>query len=187
MLFRSIVTPGTGSASSYTYLWSNGGIRDTTYASITGTYSVLVTPTTTTSTNTGCSGTATATINVSRELAANGNFNLGNVGFTCPPLFGAAYQYMVDSPNYQRELSVPGRYGVGTNANNYNATYQGKDHTTGTGNFMIVRGYSFIRPMVWQDTVPVSPNTTYYFSGWAMGIDSTAITNTPIQIGRAHV
>ena len=175
----AVVIPNTA-VTGFTYNWSNGGTRDTTYVNIAGTYSVTVTPTAATSTSTGCLGTATASLAVSQELAANGNFNLGNVGFTCPPLFGAAYQYFVDSPNYQRELTVSGRYGIGTNANNYNTAFQGKDHTTRTGNFMIVRGYSFLKPMVWQDTVSVTPNTTYYFTGWAMGIDSSAITNIPI-------
>ncbi len=170
----------TGSTNAYTYLWSNGGVRDTTFVNIAGNYSVTVTPTAATTTSTGCSGSAVATLSVSQELVYNGNFNLGNVGFFCPPLFGASYRYFVDSPNYQRELSASGRYGVGANANNYNAAYYGKDHTTRTGNFMIVRGYSFIKPMVWADTVPVTPNTTYYFSGWAMGIDSTTLTNRPI-------
>ena len=177
----AVITPNnTGSTTAYTYLWSNGGVRDTTYASIAGNYSVTVTPTAATTSSTGCSGSAVATLNVSQELVSNGNFSLGNVGFTCPPLFGVSYRYYVDSPNYQRELSASGRYGVGANANNYNAAYYGKDHTTGTGNFMVVRGYSFIKPMVWSNTVNVIPNTTYYFSGWAMGIDSTAATNTPI-------
>ncbi len=176
----AIVAPNTGSTSGYTYNWSNGGTKDTTYVLTAGTYSVTVSPTSSTSSTTGCLGTVTTSLNVSQELTRNGNFNLGNFGFTCPPIFGARYQYFVDSPNYQRELTIPGRYGIGSNANNYNTAFRGKDHTTGNGNFMIVRGYSFIKPMVWQDTVTVTPNTTYYFSGWAMGIDSSAITNTPI-------
>lgn len=177
----AVITPNnTGSTTAYTYLWSNGGVRDTTFVNLAGNYNVRVTPTAATTTSTGCSGSAVANLNVSQELVYNGNFSLGNVGFFNPPLFGASYRYFVDSPNYQRELSAAGRYGVGANANNYNAAYYGKDHTNRTGNFMIVRGYSFIKPMVWADTVPVTPNTTYYFSGWAMGIDSTTLANRPI-------
>lgn len=180
IILSAIVTPSTGSASGYTYIWSNGGIKDTTYVITAGIYSVKATPTAATTTSTGCSGAPIANISVSQELAVNGNFNLGNVGFSTPALNGAAYQYVSDSANYQRELNSPGRYGIGTNANNYNTTYQGKDHTTGTGNFMIVRGYSFFKPMVWQQTIAVTPNTNYYFSGWAMGLDSSAAANTPI-------
>ena len=174
----AVVSP-TAAASGFTYSWSNGGIKDTTYVTVAGTYSVTVTPTAATTSSTGCSGTATASISVSQELAANGNFELGNVGFTVPNFFGVGYQYYADSINYQRELIAPGRYGVGTNANNYNASYLGKDHTTGNGNFLIARGFSFVKPMIWEDTVAVTPNTTYYFSGWAMALDSNLL-NLPI-------
>ena len=174
----AVVSP-TAAASGFTYSWSNGGIKDTTYVTVAGTYSVTVTPTAATTSSSGCSGSATASIVVSQELAANGNFELGNVGFTVPSFFGVGYQYYVDSPNYQRELIVPGRYGVGTNANNYNASYFGKDHTTRNGNFLVARGFSFLKPMIWEDTVAVTPNTTYYFSGWAMALDSNVL-NLPI-------
>ena len=174
----AVVSP-TAAASGFTYSWSNGGIRDTTFVTIAGTYSVTVTPTAATTSSSGCSGTATASIVVSQELAPNGNFELGNVGFTVPSFFGVGYQYYVDSPNFQRELIAPGRYGVGTNANNYNVSYFGKDHTTGTGNFLVARGFSFLKPMIWEDTVAVTPNTNYYFSGWAMALDSNVL-NLPI-------
>jgi hypothetical protein len=117
-------------------------------------------------------------MSVSNELSENGNFNSGNVGFNTPVFFNQQYRYAADVPNVQTELNTPGFYGIGTNANNYNANYQGRDHTTGTGNFMIVNGFPFLQVIAWEKTITVSPNTLYYFSGWAQGLDS--LNNNPI-------
>ena len=150
----------------YTYTWSNGALsRDTASVNAAGTYTVKVTNTV------GCSGTAS--IPVSIELAVNGNFDNGNVGFTSPyNNLNQHYQYVADLPGVQNELNTAGLFGIGTNANNYNSAYRGHDHTNGSGNFMIVHGFQLVQPIVWQETVNVIPNTTYYFSAWGMGLDS---------------
>ena len=150
-------------AGSYQYAWSNGGITDTTSVDLIGTYWVTVTN------SNGCK--AVDTIPVSVELVVNGYFNQGNTGFTCPPLGNQRYIYVADSANYQQELLLYGRYGIGPNANNYNPLFYGKDHTGGNGNFMVVHGYAFASPVVWQEIITVQPNTNYYFSAWAMSLN----------------
>ena len=149
----------------YSYLWSDSRITDTINVEIAGSYSVTVTN------NFGC--TANASIPVSIELARNGNFNLGNVGFVTPGVAPLKYSYVIDTPGIVTELNPEGKYGIGPNARRYHVNFWGKDHTTGSGNFMIVNGFpNSPQPIVWQDTITVLPNTNYYFSAWAMSVNS---------------
>jgi hypothetical protein len=149
----------------YSYLWSDSRITDTINVEIAGSYSVTVTN------NFGC--TANASIPVSIELARNGNFNLGNVGFVTPGVAPLKYSYVIDTPGIVTELNPEGKYGIGPNARRFHVNFWGKDHTTGTGNFMIVNGFpNSPQPIVWQDTIGVLPNTNYYFSAWAMSVNS---------------
>ena len=99
----------------------------------------------------------------------NGDFSLGNVGFT------SAYLNNQTAEGLQPE----GRYAVGKNANFHHYNFWGVDHTTGgagTGNFMIVNGYdSTGGKIIWQQgPVTIQPNTTYYFSAWAMSMNDWA-------------
>lgn len=133
---------------------------------IAGVYTVTVTDIN------GC--TDTKSINVSNEYVTNGSFELGNTGFTTPPASnGNQYEYVVDGAG-NTELNPEGFYGIGTNAQNYHSNFWGVDHTSGTGNFMIVNGFpGEPQPIVWQQTITnIQPNTTYYFSAWAISLNS---------------
>jgi gliding motility-associated-like protein len=68
-------------------------------------------------------------------------------------------------------------YSVGTDAEFFHSAFSGHDHTTGSGNFMIVNG---AQPSltVWQQTITVQPNTQYAFGVWI----STMIYRSPAQI-----
>ncbi len=121
----------------------------------------------------GCPGANT--INVSNEYVTNGDFELGNVGFTTPAAAnGNQYTYVVDNPSVNNELYPEGLYGVGTNGRNYHSNFWGVDHTTGNGNFMIVNGFPGApQPIVWQQEITnIEPNTTYYLSAWAISLNS---------------
>ena len=160
------LTTGSGFAS---YDWQPlpPGETNTEYIDVdlAGIYTVTVTDAN------GCTGTAS--INVSNELVVNGDFSAGNVGFTTPPTGGNFYQYVVDNPFVNNELWPEGYYGIGNNANNYHSNFWGVDHTDGTGNFMIVNGFpGSPQPIVWQQTLTVEPNTDYYFSAWAISLNS---------------
>lgn len=109
--------------------------------------------------------TVTTMIPMNTELIPNGNFELGNTGFTSNYTYSSSGQ--INS----------GKYSVVTNPANQNGGWAANmtDHTTGSGNMMIVDGGAFTN--VWATTVSVQPNTQYNFSAWAasMGIGSSDI------------
>jgi gliding motility-associated-like protein len=102
------------------------------------------------------SGTATYDVTgyiTSSNFVTNGDFSGGNVGFTS--------DYTLSS-----DTQVEGTYFVTTNANLTHPGFTGVDHTTGSGNFMVVNGSSTPNTSVWCQTVVVQPNTDYVFSTW---------------------
>ncbi|MEI8047809.1 MAG: T9SS type B sorting domain-containing protein [Bacteroidota bacterium] len=109
------------------------------------------------------------TTDYTNNLVINPGFELGNTGFY------TAYTFC-DGVNCLSPLGDNG-YSVGTNANYFHSYFAGKDHTSGTGNFMIVNG---ARPTltVWQQTIPVKSYTDYAFGVWI----STMISLSPAQI-----
>jgi len=94
------------------------------------------------------------------NLVNNGDFSAGNTGF---------------SSSY-RDTSGPSSLypeGFYTVVNNPNSVHPGfvsmGDHTTGTGNMMVVNGAS--SPVsVWCQVIAVTPNTYYDFSAWGATI-----------------
>ena len=98
------------------------------------------------------------TTEYARNLVKNPDFELGNAGFVTD------YTYC-DGNNCLWPMGDFG-YSVGTDASYYLNTYfSGRDHTTGSGNFMIINGG---RPSlkVWQQTISVMPNTQYTLGVW---------------------
>lgn len=95
--------------------------------------------------------------NSGENLVYNGDFELGNVGFTS--------QYI-----YQSNLNPEGTYYLGNNAHTFHGGFTGIDHTTGTGNFMIVNGAKTANTIAWSQTINVVPNTDYAFSTWVCNL-----------------
>jgi hypothetical protein len=94
------------------------------------------------------------------NLLVNGNFSLGNTGFT------SQYTYLPGT-------SAAGAFDVGSNPQSDNAGWVSMgDHTTGTGLMLIVNGGANPAQIVWSETVNVTPNTSYALSGWAADIFS---------------
>lgn len=123
------------------YLWSPAtGLSSTTVPDPIASPSV-----TTTYTVTGYSA--------GDNLVYNGDFELGNVGFT-------------SDYTYQSNVSPSATYYIGANAHDYHPNFYGYDHTTGNGNFMIINGAENLNNVVWSQTVNVIPNTDYAFSTW---------------------
>ena len=87
------------------------------------------------------------------NLVYNGDFELGNAGFT-------------SNYNYQSNVSPSATYYIGVNAHDYHLNFYGYDHTTGNGNFMIINGAENLNTIVWSQTINVNPNTDYAFSTW---------------------
>src|SRR5690606_21342389 len=65
-------------------------------------------------------------------------------------------------------------YTVNSNPNFNHNNFWGVDHTTadGNGKYMLVNGAA--NTVVWKQTVNVIPNTTYYFSAYAVNLNSDA-------------
>ena len=135
-----------------TYLWSTGETTNTIDVDLASTYTVTVTN------SNGCK--ASANIPVATELALNGDFNAGNTSFTTGYIFNGS----------ANGLYPEGNYAVNSNPNFNHSGFYGTDHTTGTGNMMIVNG--LVGPTVWQQTATVLPNTNYYFSAWALSVNN---------------
>ena len=153
------------SSISGTCLWSTGDTTSNILVDEVGIYTVTVT------TPQGCSGSGS--IQVGNELVVNGGFENGNTGFISPALGTNQYKYQADIAG-NSELVPEGLYGIGTNAQNYHTMFWGYDHTTGSGNYMIVNGFpnGAPQPIVWQETVRVMPNVVYYFSAWGKSLNN---------------
>jgi len=110
------------------------------------------------------------------NLIVNGNFSAGNTGFN------SEYAFLPGSG------VDPGKYNVGSNIT---AWHPGMapcgDHTTGTGNMLMVNGAGVQGVEVWSQTINIQPNTTYAFAAWLQHITSVnparlqfSINGTPI-------
>lgn len=100
------------------------------------------------------------------NLIANGNFNAGNSGFIS--------QYTYTNPN-----TSEGQYFVGNNPQTWNAALSTcTDHTSGTGNMLMVNGATSPDVVIWKQTITVTPNTNYNFSAWVQSL----ISSNPAQL-----
>lgn len=101
------------------------------------------------------------------NLLINGNFELGNTGFT------SGYSY---SPG---NLVPEGLYDVVSNPHNDHSGFTSfGDHTSGHGLMLCVNGAPNPNQIIWSETVTVATNQTYFLSGWGAscgypnGVDS---------------
>ena len=103
------------------------------------------------------------------DLVINGNFNLGNVGFT------SDYEYVSETGS---SMVPENRYTVGTSPRNYHPGFiiHG-DHTTGDGNMLIANGSPNNSKYVWKQSVYVEKGKTYEFSAWFLSVSE----NTPLN------
>jgi hypothetical protein len=71
-------------------------------------------------------------------------------------------------------LSVEGTYGINTNPRNLHSNFSVfGDHTSGTGNMLVVNGAATANVTVWTQNITVTPNTNYVFSAWATSVYAT--------------
>ena len=104
----------------------------------------------------------TAPLTSGNNLVVNGDFSSGNTGFT------SSYNYTSSA------RTGDGEYGVNTTPVNWDpALAHCIDHTTGTGNMLLVHGSSQNYIPVWSQTVTVTPNTNYSFSTWLQYFSAT--------------
>jgi PKD repeat protein len=106
------------------------------------------------------------------NLAQNGNFS-GSGGFS------TSYT-LNNNPTLQA-----GEYWIGTNPSQINAGFAScGDHTTGSGNMMVVNGAANQNTSVWCQTFTMAPNSSYKFEGWIASLSgaSPAQLNINFQI-----
>jgi hypothetical protein len=96
-----------------------------------------------------------------QNLIVNPDFNAGNAGF--------ATEY-THSPT---DIVSPQTYAILTSPSSAHGSFSNMgDHTTGTGNMMVVNGAVAAdpSPVVWSQQVTVEANCTYFFSTWAANV-----------------
>jgi hypothetical protein len=102
---------------------------------------------------------ATALSAQASTLLTNGDFEAGNTGFAT----GLAF-----TPGGNTNAA---QYNVATNPAAWNSSFANMgDNTSGTGNMMMINGATTAGATVWEQTVSVTANTTYSFSGWIASI-----------------
>jgi len=107
----------------------------------------------------------------SSNLVVNGDFELGNTGFT------SDYNY------YTGGDPGPSWETVGTNGQvNNGAWNSGGDHTTGTGNFLIVDGNGDSTKSMWNESIGVQTGHTYEVSGWFRSLYPASPATTQFTI-----
>lgn len=118
--------------------------------------------------------TVNSTTVTPNNLIYNGDFFLGNTGFTSDYTF-----FVNNTANVQRA------YGVGPNPNAFEVGFQNcGDHTSGSGNMLIVDGSTINggNDKVWCQTVPVTPGQNYNLSYWIQTVALPSPANIAVEI-----
>ncbi len=106
-------------------------------------------------------------LNPGCTILDNGDFEYGTTGFTS--------QYTYSALN-----TIEGQYTVGNNPQAWNGALGSfGDHTTGTGNMLILNGAPVANQSLWCKTLAVSPNTDYAFSAWIMNANVWGAASNP--------
>jgi gliding motility-associated-like protein len=96
-------------------------------------------------------------ISQSSQMATNGNFSNGNTGFL------TAYTYNATS------IWNEGTYAVGPNPNAVHPNFGSwGDHTTGTGNYMLVNGSTGGNKILWRQIVSFPPGVQVTMRWWML-------------------
>lgn len=102
------------------------------------------------------------------NLLFNGDFSLGDQGFTSSYIYGTGGTWGV--------LSLEAQYAITTNPNFVHTNFANfGDHTTGSGNMLVVNGAGTPNVNIWCQNINVNPNTWYDFSAWG----ATCVASNP--------
>jgi gliding motility-associated-like protein len=100
------------------------------------------------------------------NLVVNGDFSSGDTAFNS--------EYKSSNSGFNA-----GVYSVGSNITSWHPAMAAcNDHTTVSGNMMMVNGADQLNVSVWTQKVSVKPNTSYIFSAWVQ----TITTINPAQL-----
>jgi hypothetical protein len=95
------------------------------------------------------------------ELIVNGDFEAGNTGFTSQYIYTPA-----PAGTAPTQTLGAGRYDILSDPNRTHHCFGGVDHTSGTGNAMMVNAATSANVVVWSQTVSVLTGTNYALSAW---------------------
>jgi gliding motility-associated-like protein len=100
------------------------------------------------------------------NLVTNGDFSAGNTGFS------SSYTYRTVC------CTFPGYYEVATDPHTYYSGWPTTgDHTSGSGNMLMVDGSETSGATFWCETIAVTPGTNYVFSFWTLLLASPLPSN----------
>lgn len=104
------------------------------------------------------------------ELVVNGDFSQGNLGFQTTYTFST--------------WAWPDYYGIASSTVNPNpGSWMNCGDHTGGGNYMWADASSSNQNMpIWQEILPVQPNTNYVFSFWMSNVNGDSIACPPGQV-----
>lgn len=109
----------------------------------------------------------------SSNLILNSNFNDGNTNF-------------VSSLSYTNINTGDNQYTINTNPAVWNNTLAScKDHTTGTGNFLLAN--SNMNLNIWSQNINVIPNTNYEFSLWVQSLSTGNTSKIQLNINDVNL
>lgn len=97
------------------------------------------------------------------ELIFNGDFSMGDVGFTSDYIYGTGGGVGL--------LSNEGQYAIADNAGDTHNQFADCDDHTGGGNMMVVNASGDLSNL-WCQQITVSTNTDYQFSAWVASVTS---------------
>ncbi|MFZ4107118.1 hypothetical protein, partial [Flavobacterium sp.] len=119
--------------------------------------------------------TATSSVVTTKNLVYNGDFSSGNVGF------GTDYQYLAVAPIVGAQKA----YGIVSNPNTWFSPFSNcPDHTSGTGNMMVLDGSSSNggNDKFWSQTIPTIAGQNYTFSYWVQTLTSSSPASIQVTI-----
>lgn len=97
------------------------------------------------------------------NLLINGDFEQGNTGFQTDLVY-------CNSNNCLIPLADNG-YAVGATPSFFHNAFMGNDHSSGSGQMLIVNG-AIANQSIWKQTVAVQPFTNYFFGGWLSAMNT---------------
>jgi len=120
---------------------------------------------------------------ISDNIVTNGDFESGNVSFTTD------YTLANTSDPFYNSYGLIGKagwYAVNTSSANVHThfgTYLCYDHTygNGVGHCMYINGAGTPNTTVWQQSIPVVPNTDYIFITWVASLSGSSTVSVEAQ------
>ncbi|HZZ41802.1 MAG TPA: hypothetical protein VFE58_02605 [Tepidisphaeraceae bacterium] len=99
------------------------------------------------------------------DIITNGDFEAGNTGFTSQYIADST----IDAGAVAGTKAGAGYYGIVTDSQFWHPSFTDfKDHTSGSGNMMIVNATDAADVTVWSEGgISLTPGATYQFSFWA--------------------